>query len=1441
VVRDAATKSGSSLLARLERLDLALVRFEAAWHAGEGPQIEAYLEGAEGTERSLLLRELMALELELGSGAGRSADPIGLRRRFARDSSLVDQVLHDAGRPGHRQAGDRASVVTAFDDVARLCEGFEASWNSASRPSIESYLARIEPDARATLLRNLISIELERRRAANERPDVDDYLGRFPTQFGPLIRSAFLDASTVSNPSGRQADGPGDGIARVAADRLGEYQLLRELGRGGMGVVYEARHLRQGHRVALKVLPVVDGAALHRFKREFRALAGANHPNLIGLHTLESDACHWFFTMDLIDGEDFLTHVRPAGVLDEARLRGALAQLAAGVMALHGLGIVHRDLKPSNVLVAGDGRVVLLDFGLVLELQRESLTDAGQIAGTPRYMAPEQAAGQDVSAASDWYAVGTMLYEALLGAPPHPGRPLQVLRDKQSQDPPPIPDDCGLPEDLRALCTKLLTREPTHRPDAFQVAKVVAFHTKAMGHSSTPAGHLVGREQHLRTLSEAYRALDRRGEPQIAFISGRSGEGKTTLAEHFLRLLRQDHRPVTMTGRCYDRESVPFKALDSLIDSLASYLRALPETEAALLMPDDIGVLSHVFPVLQRVEIVARGSGGRLTNLDDQQLRQRAFGALRSLLIRISRRCPIVWFIDDLQWGDADSAEALFEALKPPEAPRVLLLGTYRSGETEGSAFLKMSEELQRKRDIRFADRGVTLAPLTIEECTELVVGLLGRDDETIRSRAAELAWEARGNPFLLIELVGCFDPDTDSFKPVPLHEVLTRKLGRLPGEAGQLLEVVAVSGQALSLEEASRTAGQALPPVATVTRMRNERLIRLVGSEASPLIDTYHDRVRETVLSGMEEGTRKALHRTIAEVIEENVGSVSAELVDALERDKSGLTEEAREIPRIYDLAYHFDAAGEKSKARNYALLAAEQARRQSALEVAASNYAVAKRNTEDTDHAIRYRIADGYGKTLMLLGRYEDAATELVGALDLVDDPERKAGIEALQGEILFKQGSITRSVAVLESGLRRLGHSVPRSALGLAGAIIREAGIQGIHTLRHGRLHRMSASRRSDLAAHTFYRLSGHFTFQHTPRLLWANLAGMNLAERLPPSPSLSLISAFHACIMAMLGWQSRGVRYGNRAVALAREFDDILGLGLSCNYQGIGHYASARYEEGLARLTEAIDAFQKVGDHWELHLAHFHRGCCQFGLGELAGAVAEAQRTFASSARLGDSRAMCAGWLWARAMRGNVPFEELKSCVPSRPDDIMSTVHWVLAEGYWHSFHGRTAEALGAYERAAGMVRKSLCVNSHTILTVPMLAMGLRLHADKLQAGDSKRAEVLRLRSYHVAKWATRLTRLFPAAYPLALRERALILAACGNTKKALMFAQKSCAIAEAQKAKYEHAQSLLVRGKIAHQLGFAEANEQILTAEAAIEALERISQPPTRAIDSSVTP
>ena len=229
-------------------------------------------------------------------------------------------------------------------------------------------------------------------------------------------------------------------------DRIGRYEIKQELGRGGMGIVYRAYDPAHQRYVALKTLPHADGTLLSRFKREFRLLAGVDHPNIVKLFELASDGNTWYFTMEIVTGVDLLTYLRSASdqrlqesgpnldvtqdltpiclsVEKQARLRDAFGQLAHAVATLHGEGIVHRDIKPSNVMVTADGRVVLLDFGLVAETDSSGIYQSihQNLMGTAAYMSPEQAACDPVTIASDWYSIGVMLYQSLTGKLPFSG------------------------------------------------------------------------------------------------------------------------------------------------------------------------------------------------------------------------------------------------------------------------------------------------------------------------------------------------------------------------------------------------------------------------------------------------------------------------------------------------------------------------------------------------------------------------------------------------------------------------------------------------------------------------------------------------------------------------------------------------------------------------------------------------------------------------------------------------------------------------------------------------------------------------------------------------------------------------------------------------------------------------------------------------------------
>src|SRR3569623_1948822 len=208
------------------------------------------------------------------------------------------------------------------------------------------------------------------------------------------------------------------------------FQLIRLIGHGGRGVVYEALDTLNAASVALKLLPLVSPDSLLRFKREFRSVADIRHPNLV-------------------------------------RLGELVAHLAQWLIALHEAGCVHRDVKPSNMLIAQEGRGVLLDFGLASTASDET-TMVG--AGTPMYMATEQAMPSPVPAAVDWYAFGVILFELLPGRLPFEGRPHEILYRTNHDRPPPVATlQPEAPADLAQLCDHLLDPDPARRPRGAEV------------------------------------------------------------------------------------------------------------------------------------------------------------------------------------------------------------------------------------------------------------------------------------------------------------------------------------------------------------------------------------------------------------------------------------------------------------------------------------------------------------------------------------------------------------------------------------------------------------------------------------------------------------------------------------------------------------------------------------------------------------------------------------------------------------------------------------------------------------------------------------------------------------------------------------------------------------------------------------------------------------
>jgi tetratricopeptide (TPR) repeat protein len=461
-----------------------------------------------------------------------------------------------------------------------------------------------------------------------------------------------------------------------------------------------------------------------------------------------------------------------------------------------------------------------------------------------------------------------------------------------------------------------------------------------------------------------------------------------------------------LRGRAYEREAMPYKAIDGVIDALSRYLICLDEEELAAVLPADAWTIARLFPVLRRIPAIDTLPGESIT--DPQRARRRAFRALRELFASLARRRPLVLFIDDVHWGDTDSAALLLELARPPDAPLLLLAMTYRDEQEPTSAFLG---ELKAGWPRQAEMRDLAVGPLEPVHARRLAQMLLASDDRSTDGVADAIAREADGNPFLIEELAR--NVVSRSSAPArasvitgqtTLEEMVSDRLSQLPQDARRCLELIAVSGRPVPMAVASAAAELQQTPEETLVLLRARRFVRSGMRDGREVVEVVHDRIRETIMGQLSS---------------ENVRESHARLARSLESAPD---------PDVEALATHLFGAGDGDRAVRFAEQAADQAATKLAFDQAAHllRLAIAALPKSATDEL---RLRKRLGEFLELAGRSAEAGRVYLEAVEAAPAAE-KLDLRRAAAEQLHASGLMDEGTRVLREVLATMRVWAPRS---------------------------------------------------------------------------------------------------------------------------------------------------------------------------------------------------------------------------------------------------------------------------------------------------------------------------------------------------------------------------------------------------------------------------
>ncbi len=956
------------------------------------------------------------------------------------------------------------------------------------------------------------------------------------------------------------------------------YRIEAELGRGGMGVVFRGHDTLLDRDIAIKVLsdPKLSAEGRARLLREARAAAQLNHPNIVSVYDAgESDGTP-FIVMELVEGMSL--HERPTQSLGETF--AVARQVCAALNHAHVRGIIHRDIKPENILIARDGTVKLMDFGLA-HFGPSRLTQEGALIGTVFYLAPEQVLGEEVDARTDLYALGVLLYELTTGRLPFSGDdPLAVISQHlHAAVVPPREHNPTIPIAFNDLIVQMMSKRPSDRPaSAAQVQQLMENRDvenvapdSASEHISSlldriTRSELTGRKRELEELTGMWqRTLS--GDGQVVLIEGEAGMGKTRLVGELGTHVMSD-RAFILLGECYAEGGTPFAPFAEIVREFLgnpgavkakAWLERLGATAVDLF--DLVPEYKPFFPDLPPLPALA-------PNLQ----RRRLYEAFTLWLEGLATERPLLLIVEDLHWADDSSLDLLLHLARRLASRRVLIVTTCRADE-KNLTLTKALAALERAKLIH----QLQLAPLDSPAVAMFVRRVLDLSANPPRDFLDALYARTEGNPFFIEELLRAvkesgaltgWSQTTLEVIGVPrsIRESIGLQMDQMSEPAQAVAMRAAVIGRRFDFDFLSAIVGMGEDALlAALQPLVQAQIVIEQVSGTNVIMSFRHSLMHEVIYNRMLAAERRKWHSIVGAELERRTGFDEARL----EATRASLPHhlwaqyKSLDVPAEVDqLARHFVLGGEWQKAFRFALLAAER------------NSAIFAERTalRWTNQALQLvaekRVNPSPGLLLdvyitrcaaqWLVGEYNAGVADAETALPLArkhGDWQREVGVLHWLSHIHLDQGLYEESIQRAQEALAIV--EAHNDQAGIAHMLLNlgEACISGVRGKRDEGLAYLEKAR--------------------------------PLCEAIGDRMGVAHIELEEGHLKLLRGEYEAAKAHFERAIPISRKLLDASGLTRSLNYLGLALRDMGNYDASLSTLhdawrsAEALDVDAQAG--------------------------------------------------------------------------------------------------------------------------------------------------------------------------------------------------------------------------------------------------------------------